>query len=457
MSPFNETEQAILKLLHQVATQNQMALSSTQIGERLGITRSTLQRHLTKLCKTGALTCSGNARARRYRLTGDLIQAAKTVERLPDQENLEPALYPQSPSSLMTLRSLKRPLAMRTPVSYQKDFVLSYIPNETHLLPKDLAMSLYKDGKMSDQQPAGTYARKVLEQLLIDLSWSSSRLEGNQRTLLETAELFRRGADDGDKDALMLLNHKRSIEFIVDAVPEYGLSMPVIRNIQALLMQDLLEDVHSLGEIRKKIVHISDTVYVPTQVPEVLDEMLRAMIDTAQRIKNPVEAAFFLWINIAYLQPFEDGNKRTSRLAANIPLMMYNCAPLSFIDCTIPDYAYAMMGVYEMLDPSPAADLFAWTYRRSIDKYRVILDAMGHVDPLRVKYRDTITKAIQIIVNTHQSRDAAIKSLKLPVEHLTLFINMLDQELRSLTIYNCARHQLSIRSTEEWIVRGRPN
>ncbi len=87
---------------------------------------------------------------------------------------------------------------------------------------------------MRGQQPAGTYARKVLEPFLIDLSWSSSRLEGNRYTLLDT--------------------------------------------------------------------------------------------------KNPIEAAFFLWVNLAYLQPFEVGNKRTSRLAANIPLMLYNCSPLSFLD-----------------------------------------------------------------------------------------------------------------------------
>jgi Fic family protein len=107
----------------------------------------------------------------------------------------------------------------------------------------------------------------VLEQLLIDLSWSSSRLEGNRYTLLATEELFRSGSREGDMDAVMLLNHKAAIEFMVDAVPEYGLSSPVIRNFHALLMQDLLDDVHSLGAIRQKVVNISDTTYVPSFPP----------------------------------------------------------------------------------------------------------------------------------------------------------------------------------------------
>ena len=67
------------------------------------------------------------------------------------------------------------------------------------------------------------------------------------------------------------------------------------------------------------------------------------MLDKARRIKNPVEAAFFL------LQPFEDGNKRTSRLAA--------------------------------------------IYRRSLKKYTVLLQSMGAPDPTRLRYRVTLGAA----------------------------------------------------------------
>ena len=205
-----------------------------------------------------------------------------------------------------------------------------------------------------------TYARKVLEQLPIDLSWHSSRLEGNRKSLLDTQALFAKGRTQADDmDALMLLNHKDAIEFMVDAVPEYGISDAVVRNIQSLLMQGLLENPDSVGAIRSTVVNITDSVYLPTQVPHLLEEMLSLVIDKAQHIKNPVEGAFFLWVNIAYLQPFEDGNKRTSRLCANLPLMLSNCAPLSFLDVEPTDYAVAVTGVYERLDVSLAVELFA--------------------------------------------------------------------------------------------------
>jgi Fic family protein len=118
--------------------------------------------------------------------------------------------------------------------------------------------------------------------------------------------------------------------------------------------------------------------------------MLANIVDKVCHIKNPIEAAFFLWVNLAYLQPFEDGNKRTSRLCANLPLLLQNCAPLSFMDVEKADYALAVLAVYEQQNVSLAVELFEWTYSRSIDKYAAILEAMGAPDPFRVKYRELL-------------------------------------------------------------------
>lgn len=88
----------------------------------------------------------------------------------------------------------------------------------------------------------------LLEQLLIDLAWHSSRLEGNRKSLLDTKALFERGRSAGDdEDALMLLNHKDAIEFVVDEVPHYGIRDVVVRNIQSLLMNGLLRNPDALG------------------------------------------------------------------------------------------------------------------------------------------------------------------------------------------------------------------
>lgn len=113
-----------------------------------------------------------------------------------------------------------------------------YNPNQSSLLPPQLATDLFNASRSPGQQPAGTYARAVLEQLRIDLPWSSSRLEGNNKRLLETKELFAHAQQAGplDEDTLKLLNHESAIEFMVDAVPTEGITVPAIVDLQAKLI-----------------------------------------------------------------------------------------------------------------------------------------------------------------------------------------------------------------------------
>jgi hypothetical protein len=370
----------------------------------------------------------------------------------------EPTAAPSWSAESQALRAeLAAPLGTRTPISYQRQFVDDYRPNRSSLLPVALADLLFAEGRMPGQQPAGTYARKVLEQLLIDLSWSSSRLEGNRKSLLDTRSLFRTGRSAADDtDSTMLLNHKDAIEFIVDAVPSYGITVPVIRNLQSLLMQGLLADPRALGTIRTTIVNIEGSVYVPTQAPSLLEEMLGLITDKSRQIKNPIEGAFFLWVNLAYLQPFEDGNKRTSRLSANLPLLLYNCAPLSFLDVDPVDYAMAMLGVYERLDVRLAGELFVWTYQRSIPKYQAVLASMGAPDPLRARYREQLISAVQDVVRAGKTLDEAIATAAVPHADQESFRTLLQTELAQLEPYNCARYRLSIGNTQEWTAKGRP-
>jgi prophage maintenance system killer protein len=282
-------------------------------------------------------------------------------------------------------------------------------------------------------------------------------LEGNRISLPATRDLFEKGrSENDDRDATMLLNHKETIEFMVDAVPTEGITVPVVRNVQSLLMRDLLADPADLGAIRRKIVNIQDTVYVPSQVSNLLEEMLGHIVEKSQNIRNPIEASFFLWVNIAYLQPFVDGNKRTSRLAANMPLMLTNCAPLSFLDVGQHDYAMAMLGVYERQDVTLAAELFEWTYRRSIDKYQVVVESMGGPDPMRVRYREQLGEAVRQVVYFGRNVGQAVEGLGIPAADTAVFDGMLKTELQHLEPYNCARYRLPIGKTQEWIEKGRP-
>jgi fido (protein-threonine AMPylation protein) len=449
------TPKSVLDAIRHLAAAGQQEVSSTDIIFATQGSSATVRRHLDALCAGGQLTRSGQARATRYRLTDAASTEKPAITELPPE--LEARLHPTWSAAAVELnKKLDVPLAARDPVTYRREFVDSYVPNESWLVPKSLAEELYRSGSMKEQLPAGTYAREVLEQLLIDLSWSSSRLEGNPYTMLATEELFKKGTAGDDANAVMLLNHKAAIEFLVETVPLQGLSTAVVRNLHAVLMQDLLADSNGLGAIRQKVVNISDTVYVPTQVPAILEEMLEAILHKARHIKNPVEAAFFLWVNLAYLQPFEDGNKRTGRLAANIPLMLYNCSPLSFLDVDPHDYARAMLGVYEFLDVALAVELFAWTYRRSQKKYAVVMESRGKPNPLRLRYRESLNDAIGLVVRDRMSVQAAVEALGLTESAAPGFQAMLLDDLKKLEVFNYARYRLTLSVTQAWIDDGRP-
>lgn len=457
MTHNNLTSAVLLRALTALASAGHDLVSSSQVVDAVGSSLPTVKRMLSKLVDEGRVAVTGKARATRYRLLpAGVSAAASTTAFQPPAAAAIRAAPAWRPESLQLRRQLEQPLAERAPVTYRRDFVDGYKPNETFLLPRELAEELAATGRLPGQQPAGTYVRKVLEQLLIDLSWSSSHLEGNRYTLLDTEKLFKSGAAATDSDAVMLLNHKTAIEYLADAVPTQGLTAGVVRNLHATLMQDLLQEVEALGTIREKVVNIGGTTYIPNQVPAVLQEMFERIISTARLVKNPIESAFFLWVNLAYLQPFEDGNKRVSRLTANVPLVLYNQAPLSFPDVDRDDYALAMMGVYEFCNVSMAVDLFDWTYRRSQAKYKVVMESRSSPDPFRVKYRETLGEAVGLVVRDRKGMEQALASLGLPEEDTLKFKQLLVLELNALADFNCARFRLGGKQTQVWIDAGRP-
>lgn len=232
------------------------------------MSRRTVNRTLARLVANGQLEKTGSGPTTGYRPTG-------TPGVL---ENSAPSPRARSAEAAALLAQLSGPLGSRMPVSYERAFVDDYVPNESSLMPRALADALYAAGRAQGQQPAGTVARKVLEQLLIDLSWHSSRLEGNRVSLLDTQALFEHGRGDAnDPDITMLLNHKEAIEFMVDAVPEQGITVPVVRNLHGLLMQGLLPDPPAAGAIRRRIVTIEGSVYQPTHAPVLLEQIIASL------------------------------------------------------------------------------------------------------------------------------------------------------------------------------------
>ncbi|HEX8906677.1 MAG TPA: Fic family protein [Longimicrobiaceae bacterium] len=298
------------------------------------------------------------------------------------------------------LRALvRRPLAERRPVGYDPGFLKAYRPGKTWYLPKQLRLQLHEMGRTPDgHRPAGTHAREIFGRLLVDLSWASSRLEGNTYTRLDTLNLLEFGQRAEGKDlaeAQMILNHKSAIELLVEQADRVGFDLYTFQNLHAALSENLLDDPADEGRLRTRIVQISGTTYVPLAIPQAVEDFFRLLLAKADVIPDPFEQAFFLMVHLPYLQPFADVNKRTSRLGANLPLIKANLCPLSFID--VPEHAYveAMLAIYELTRVDLLRDVFAWAYERSCAQYRVVRDAVGEPDPLRLRYRAEIAAAVR--------------------------------------------------------------
>ncbi len=449
--------ESLLSVIGRLQKPDHEGVASSALTEATGVSLAAIKRLLATLVMRGSVVVTGKARATRYHLPTPHRVAEPQVEVIPVGHP------PWTPASTALRGWLSQPLASRPPVTYRRDLLEQYQPNQTAYLPQGLADELALRGSLPEQLPAGTYMRKVLEPLLIDLSWSSSRLEGNRYSLLDTEQLFKdvglRGAVRLDADATMLLNHKAAIEFMVDAVPTQGLTTGVVRNLHAVLMQDLLTDVSCLGTIRTMVVNISGSVYLPLQMPALLQELFERIVRTARSIRNPVEASFFLWVQLAYLQPFADGNKRVSRLAANMPLLLCNHSPISFLDVDRHDYALAMLGVYERADFAMASDLFEWTYRRSIARYRVVLEAAGQPDAFRIRHRADLQEVLGAVVRDRRALSSAVADLAtrgVSTSDLPRLHELARQELDGLAEHNCARWRLGLRDVQLWIGAGRP-
>lgn len=409
------------------------------------ITRRTLQRRLAQMGKQGRIIYVG----KKYRLgpiTGNLNVV---LEPLTVQATSE--VYVPVSSEGETIKAyVRQPLQQRRPVSYDLKFLEGYRPNDTFYLPEALRKQLHSLGRSpAEQSAAGTFARDIMNRLLIDLSWASSRLEGNTYTRLDTERLIEFGQAAEGKDALetqMILNHKTAIEYMVREVDRVGVNTETILALHALLSDGLLLDPQVGGRVRSRAVEIGGSVYLPIALPQRLDELFGIVLDIAAEIRDPFEQAFFLMVHLPYLQPFEDVNKRVSRLAANIPLIRMNLCPLSFID--VPEQAYidAMIGVYELNRVDLLRDVFVWAYERSCQQYMAVRQQLIPPDTFRLRYRAELTEAVRTIVRGgHPASAAAIRSAiptKVAEDDRAKFFTLIEEEFKNLHQGNAIRFGL---------------
>ena len=420
----------------------------------------TLQYRLKALVDDKRLIRDGSGRWARYRLPTDTsLSGRATFGPLRSDARLSIGI-PLSTAGEEIRDYVRRPTAAREPVGYDRNFLDRYRPNVDFYLSESERAELREFGTTEIvEQPAGTFAKQVLNRLLIDLSWNSSRLEGNTYSLLDTERLIELGEEAEGKDRLeaqMILNHKEAIEILVDGAEDIGFDRHTILNLHAALADNLLPDPAAPGRLRQVRVGIGGSVFHPLEVPQLIEEGFDRILAKASRIEDPFEQAFFALVQLPYLQPFDDVNKRVSRLAANIPLIRANLAPLSFEEVSRELYTEAILGVYEPNRTELLRDLFIWAYRRSASRYAAVRMSLGEPDPFRLNHRTAIRHVVGDVVREGMDKkNAAAHIGAWAEEHVEepdreRFREVVERELVSLHQGNFARYRVRPSEFARW-------
>lgn len=350
MQKISQKQQHILLLLLEKGLLSSSGIHAEleKRGEKVSLV--TIKRTLSGMVKLGLLESVGTGPATKYRVSvkGRLnaeIDAHRYCEIEPDKR------YGMRRFNIELLSNIPSDI---------------FFDHERHTLEE--ATREYRQ-RTTDLSP--TIHKKELERLVIELSWKSSRIEGNTYTLLDTEKLIlehKEAPGHSKEEARMILNHKDAFTFV-----------HTHRNLFKTLTRTNLEEVHSLlvkdlgvsTELRKRPVGVLGSIYQPLdnvhQINDAVDDLAKAV----SRMKTPYAKALVALAGISYIQPFEDGNKRTSRLMANALLMAHAHAPLSYRSVDENEYREAMLVFYELNALVPLKTIFVSQYDFAARNYAI--------------------------------------------------------------------------------------
>lgn len=400
----------------------------------------TLARRLDDLVKRGELAHEGSTRNLVYR------------------RPMRGGVFVPSPSGLVVLEYIREPRNQRYSDVHERGLLEKYRPNIDSFLPETLRKKLLQHGLvMASKQPAGSYARSILDRFLVDLSWASAFLEDNSYSLLETEELIQTDQFAEGKspaEAVMIQNHKAAIEWLIQNTP--GFDKSTICNLHAFLSQDLLIDHRYEGTLSDKPGFAMLPRLQALSRKGSIGALFDMLVEKANAIADPFEQAFFALVFIPHLHPFIDMNKCVSRLAANIPLIRDNLCPISFVGTPKDEYLASITGVNESYRIELLRDVFEYAYLRSCEQYPVAAGSANSPDQVETQYRDLIRATVHAVVagtsvDEEQAVERALELVALELQDA--FVDHLHRRLDALHEHNLARYQLSVAQFDAW--RGR--
>lgn len=321
-----------------ITSQDQIAISRIQELLSDGVSIPTLNRDMAKLVENNYLQKTGAGRTTAYIISPHYKLFA------PIEPNTYFNLDPDARGASTAFNhGLFKTLQTITVFSIEEQKFLESLKQEYQTNIANLSPTLYQ---------------KELERLTIELSWKSSQIEGNTYSLLETERLFKEKQEADNKtkeEAAMLLNHKDAIMYLMENQNlAQTLDLRLLEEIHSILMKDL----NISRNIRTRAVGITGTAYKPLDNEHQIRENLQAMCDLINARKNGFEKALLAVVLISYIQPFEDGNKRTGRMISNALLLAYNACPLSYRSVDSLDYKKAMLLFYEQNNLSVFKNIF---------------------------------------------------------------------------------------------------
>lgn len=335
MQQLNERQKNIIELLSK-----NNSLSNSQIVEAIGVSRFTVLRDLELLQELEIIKKEGGGRSIKYSLLDNsFFDIDKYFNKSPDE------------------RSVK---------VFNLDFINEPLLSEKEIESLNIINDEYKErvGRMDKTQ-----IKKEMERLTIELSWKSSQIEGNTYTLIDTEVLIKERIEaEGRKkeEAIMILNHKDAIDYIFENKDNFKkVSLFEIEKIHQLLTKGLGVN----PGIRKNPVRITGTRYLPPSSRDKIVSGINLIIDKINSTKNPISKALFSVLMVSYLQPFEDGNKRTSRILSNAILLANNFCPLSYRSINEADYKKGIILFYEQNNARYFKELFIEQFNFAVDNY----------------------------------------------------------------------------------------
>ena len=337
----------------------------------------------------GAEAISPSCRTSHYIYLKEALQDG-WIERV---GNTRGTRYHPTPQFLhhVSLNTLSDPLSKRKKVGYNEEFLAGYEPNETFYLNRQQRATLHNACGVGTFDASDARVAQEVRRFMADISHNSAAFEGVEVKYADTISFLEQNIESRHMsavDAAILRNHYNAIRFIIENThhPLHPADVQVseydARNIHSYLSDGLLKDKRKQGRLRHEHVEIRDSSYIPTDQPDIISREFSLLINKARQIKDPYEQAVFLLIHIPYLQPFDDCNKRTSRLLCNIPLLGSGILPVSWAEVNHRDYTDSLLCIYEKNSTYGLCDVFVEACARSFERFEI---SMKNREPSRME------------------------------------------------------------------------